>query len=84
MAETDHERLADDLEQQADDLERHSEELRQRAEDASQDWRRKRSDPNVPGAPAPDDGEDEHGEPPSGSARGEGHEESPADNGEDD
>jgi hypothetical protein len=66
MAETDHERLADELERQADELERHSEELRQRTEDAAQDWQRKRADQSVPGAPPP--AEHEEGESPSGGA----------------
>jgi hypothetical protein len=59
MAETDPDRLADELEQEANDLERRSEELGQRIEEASQEWERKRSDPSVPGAPPPDASEDE-------------------------
>ncbi len=59
MAETDPDRLADELEQEANDLERRSEELGQRIEEASQEWERKRSDPSVPGAPPPDRSEDE-------------------------
>ena len=38
-------------------LEHHSEELEQRTKDVAQDWKNKRSDPSVPGAP-PDDDED--------------------------
>ena len=69
MGETDHENLADDLEEQADDLERHRDELEQRTEDAAQDWEHKRADPGVPGAPPPDQGDDDEG-PPTGAPTG--------------
>jgi len=70
MTETDPGKLAEHLEREADDLEKHSEELGQRTEDASQDWQRKRSDPNVPGAPPPS-GEDEDDARPTGAPSGE-------------
>jgi predicted nucleic acid-binding Zn-ribbon protein len=59
MAETDPDRMADELEQEADELKRRSEELEEQTENVSREWERKRSDPNVPGAPPPDDSEDE-------------------------
>lgn len=59
MAETDPERLAEDLERQTDDLERRGDELGQRTKDAAQDWERKRSDPSVPGALPPEGEEGE-------------------------
>ena len=71
MTETDPGKLADQLEREADDMERHSDELRQRTEDTSQEWQRKRSDPNVPGAPPPR-GEDEDDAPPTGAPSGKG------------
>jgi hypothetical protein len=36
------------------DLERGTEELQDRIDDVRADWERKRRDPSVPGAPAPD------------------------------
>lgn len=57
MGETDPEKLADHLEEEGDDLERQRDKLEQQTEDAAQDWQRKRADPNVPGAPPPDEGE---------------------------
>jgi hypothetical protein len=62
MPDTDPEKLADHLEDEADELERHSEELGRETEAASQDWQRKRSDPNIPGAPPPDEDEDARAE----------------------
>ena len=59
MGETDPGKLADHLEDEADGLERHSDELAQRTEDAAQDWEHKRADPGVPGAPPPDQAEDD-------------------------
>ncbi|HTX09460.1 MAG TPA: hypothetical protein VME22_12660 [Solirubrobacteraceae bacterium] len=59
MAETDPDRLADELEQEADDLERRSKKLEQRIDEASQEWQHKRTDPNVPGAPPPAEDEDQ-------------------------
>jgi predicted nucleic acid-binding Zn-ribbon protein len=59
MAETDPDRMADELEQEAEELKRRSEELEREAEQVSQEWERKRSDPGVPGAPPPEDSEDQ-------------------------
>lgn len=55
MAETDHEKLAEDLEREADKLERQSEELHEQADGAREDWERKRRDSKVPGAPQPEE-----------------------------
>jgi hypothetical protein len=68
MAETDPEKLADHLEDEADELERRNEELGKKADDVAQEWEAKRSDPGVPGAPAPT-GEQE-GASPTGSPSG--------------
>jgi uncharacterized protein YukE len=51
MAETDPEDLADHLEEEADELEQRSKKLEKETDDVAQDWERKRSDENVPGAP---------------------------------
>jgi hypothetical protein len=67
MAETDPGKLADHLEDEADELEQRSTKLKQETEDVAQDWERKRSDPGVPGAPAPE-GEDDA--PPTGAPSG--------------
>lgn len=72
MVEKDPDKLADDLEEQADDLQERSENLKERTEDVAQDWERKRSDPNVPGAPPRD--EDEEDGPPTGAPSGKGDE----------
>ncbi|HUA48377.1 MAG TPA: hypothetical protein VMA77_24275 [Solirubrobacteraceae bacterium] len=58
MAENDPERLAEDLEREADELERRSDELKERTDKASQEWQDKRSDPSVPGAQPPAEGEE--------------------------
>lgn len=74
MESEDPERLADELEQGADDMERRRDELQSNVRETRQDWERKRADPNVPGAIAPEpdeelesekadqDSEREHGE----------------------
>ena len=72
MAETDPEKLADHLEDEADDLEQHSKKLEKDTDEAAQEWERKRSDPNVPGAPEPS--EDEQDAPPTGAPSGKGDE----------
>jgi hypothetical protein len=51
----DHDKLADDLEQEGDRLQQRSAELGDEISDVRDDWRRKRSDPGVPGAPPPDE-----------------------------
>ncbi len=73
MTETDPGGLADHLEDEADDLQQRSENLEHETEDVSQEWERKRADPNVPGAPARPDDEDEGG-PPTGAPSGKGDE----------
>jgi hypothetical protein len=50
MAENDPERLADELEREANELERRSDELDEEVQGVREDWKRKRSDPAVPGA----------------------------------
>ena len=65
MAETDPEKLADHLEDEADELEQRNQELGGKADDVAQEWEAKRSDPGVPGAPAPT--EEEESEPSSGN-----------------
>lgn len=74
MSETDPGGLADHLEDEADELERRSEKLEHETEDVAQEWESKRSDPNVPGAPAPPQDEDERegGRPPTGAPSGKG------------
>ena len=72
MAEKDPDKLADHLEEEADDLERRSEKLEEKTGDVAQEWERKRSDPNVPGAPPR--AEDEEDAPPTGAPSGKGDE----------
>lgn len=71
MVEKDPGKLADHLEEEADELEERSERLGEDTENAAKDWERKRADPNVPGAPAPE-GEDDA--PPTGAPSGKGDE----------
>ena len=52
-----HDKLADDLEHQADRLEADSERVEHEIDDTRKDWERKRRDPDVPGAPPPEDDE---------------------------
>jgi hypothetical protein len=51
--------LADEMEQEAQRLERRSQELGDDVDEVRKDWERKRSDPGVPGANPPDEGEAE-------------------------
>ncbi len=74
MAETDPEKLADHFEDEADELEQRSDKLKEQTKDVAQDWERKRSDPNVPGAPEPAD--DEDNAPPTGAPSGKGDDDS--------
>lgn len=63
MTDQDHEQIADRLEDQSAALERHVRELGDEIDAAKDDWERKRADPQVPGAPAPEeDGEREPSE----------------------
>ena len=59
---------ADEMERQADDMEERSSGLADDVSDARDDWDRKRRDPNVPGAPEP---EEDTGDSPADAARGE-------------
>lgn len=59
MAPEEPDKLADALEREADSLERHSRELGEHAEEVRQDWKRKRADRGVPGAPPADSGDPE-------------------------
>lgn len=49
----DHEGLADKLEQEAERLKRESRHLREEIDEVRADWRAKREDGSVPGAPPP-------------------------------
>lgn len=51
MPEPDHEQIAEALEHEADALEHHARELQSEVDEARADWRRKRTDDAVPGAP---------------------------------
>lgn len=59
-----------DHEREIADLRRRRAELDERAEDVRRDWERKRRDPGVPGAPAPD-AEDANGGAVAGDWEGE-------------
>jgi len=59
MSESDHVRRSEELEREARELERHSEEIHRQAQEARADWERKRADADVPGAPPPEDGEED-------------------------
>jgi hypothetical protein len=52
--ERDHEELAEEAEEQADALGSRSKDLEERVMEVRRDWKSKRADPSVPGAP-PDD-----------------------------
>jgi hypothetical protein len=54
MADADPGKLAKQLEDEAGRLERQSSEVQDRIEEAREDWQRKRADPGVPGAVAPE------------------------------
>jgi hypothetical protein len=43
--------LARELERETGHLEQHAKELGKEIDDVRQDWKRKRNDPNIPGAP---------------------------------
>jgi hypothetical protein len=62
VTEEKHQELEKDVSQQADAMEQTADEMEQRSSDlgddvsdARGDWERKRRDPNVPGAPEPDE-----------------------------
>ncbi len=54
MEKPDHQALAADLEQQVDDLQRHADEVGEQINETRQDWERKRSATDVPGANPPE------------------------------
>lgn len=64
MPDTDPQRLANQREREVDQLQQRSDELASEVSDVSQDWHRKRSDENVPGAQPHD--VDDAGEDSSG------------------
>ncbi|MGI8573641.1 MAG: hypothetical protein ACR2L9_13580 [Solirubrobacteraceae bacterium] len=49
------EALAQQAEEQADELERRSGQLQDEVGAVREDWRRKRADPSIPGAPLPEE-----------------------------
>jgi hypothetical protein len=63
-ASEDPQKLGEHLEQDVDRLERGADELGREIDDVRQDWRRKRNDSSVPGAPPlPDDEPEAESEP---------------------
>jgi hypothetical protein len=73
MAETDPQRLADQLEDEADELEERSRKLGQETDEAAKEWEQKRADPGVPGAPPPA-GDEENEPTPTGAPTDKGDE----------
>jgi hypothetical protein len=59
VGEPDGEQIAEALEREADAMEHDSRELQNEVDEARADWRRKRADGSVPGAPPPAEDEDE-------------------------
>ncbi|HWE34486.1 MAG TPA: hypothetical protein VG410_13425 [Solirubrobacteraceae bacterium] len=59
MEDQEPDKLADELEHQTNRLERSADELGHEIEDVRSDWKRKRNDPNVPGAPPEQEPADE-------------------------
>ena len=73
VTEEKHQELEKDVSQQADAMEQKADEMEQRSSDlgddvsnARDDWERKRRDPNVPGAPEP---EEDTGKSPADAER---------------
>jgi hypothetical protein len=60
MSDRDADRLADRLEREVDELQRRSGELQDRAKQVGEDWRRKRGDERIPGAPPEPEDEQSH------------------------
>jgi hypothetical protein len=56
---TDYEQLQERAEQEADELEQRGEKVGENLEDVRQEWKRKRSDPGVPGANPPDEAQEQ-------------------------
>ena len=59
MGESDHEEIAGRLEDESAALERHVRELEGEIQHTQAEWERKRADPQVPGAPPPEQGGDQ-------------------------
>lgn len=75
MTENDPMKLADAREREAHELEQRSDRLAGEVRDTRDDWRRKRADEKVPGAPPPTDIRDAAGDDPTAEAA---QDESPA------
>ena len=67
MENADHERLADQIEQQIDELQEHADGVGEQIKETREEWERKRSADDVPGATPPETGGDapEGGSPES-------------------
>jgi hypothetical protein len=63
MAAANYKKLADRLDQEAQEMDRRNEQLGDQAAQVREDWERKRADPNVPGAPSPEESSPEGGSP---------------------
>ncbi len=59
MEEQEPQKLADELEHDSDRLERRADELGGEIDEVRTDWKRKRNDPSVPGAPPEEEPRDE-------------------------
>jgi hypothetical protein len=57
MDENDPQKLVREREGEADELEQRSDSLESEISDVRQDWQRKRQDPDIPGAPPPENEE---------------------------
>jgi len=72
VTDADPQKLSDALEREAKELERDSSELQDQIDETRQDWKRKRADEGVPGAP-PEEGLDAEAKPveaPEASGKG--------------
>jgi hypothetical protein len=58
MENADHERLADQVEQQVDELQDRADNVGEQIKETREEWERKRSADDVPGATPPEGGED--------------------------
>ncbi|HEY6694249.1 MAG TPA: hypothetical protein VI006_15470 [Solirubrobacteraceae bacterium] len=56
---SEHEERADALEREVEDMEERAERLEDDIDDAREDWKRKKQDPSVPGAPTDGDGDED-------------------------
>jgi hypothetical protein len=62
----DHDKLADEMAHEGDQMEQRSAELGDEIKDVRDDWKRKRADEGVPGAPPPEGDESEEPEDSEG------------------